>query len=170
LNGEKACEDHGYNETECSSIGCCSWSNNNNNCLSDVGSDPCLQSKNSNLLKKDAYALKTASVKIAARTTQKPLSLRSKIAKGNLWSVLKMDANALKTAAAKINAHKTQRTKRTKMAKGNLWSVLKMDANALKAAAAKINVHKTQGTKRTKMAKTKTWMHSSRKASPAKKA
>jgi len=73
------------------------------------------KSKSWSVLKKDAHALKTTSAKIA-RTTQKPLTLLSKITKGNIWSVLKMDANALKAAAAEMNTRKTERTKRSKMA------------------------------------------------------
>ena len=41
FNGEQACENHEYNETECSSIGCCQWEQKDNQCWSAVGQLSC---------------------------------------------------------------------------------------------------------------------------------
>jgi len=43
-NGEEACEDHGYDETTCLSIGspnCCEWVSEENECYSPIGADEC---------------------------------------------------------------------------------------------------------------------------------
>ena len=41
LNGEEACANHGYSETECSAVGCCHWDCNSEKCQSDVYSGVC---------------------------------------------------------------------------------------------------------------------------------
>ena len=40
LTGEAACENHGFNETECNSVGCCHYSEEGS-CMSSVGSGMC---------------------------------------------------------------------------------------------------------------------------------
>ena len=41
LNGEQACENHEYTQSECYSIGCCDWDQGYNQCWSAVGSASC---------------------------------------------------------------------------------------------------------------------------------
>ena len=44
LNGEEACEGHGYDEAQCLSVGCCHWnptSDPSSRCWSDVGRNEC---------------------------------------------------------------------------------------------------------------------------------
>jgi len=47
LNGEKACEGHGYNQKKCEAIGCCHW--DNEECWSSVGKKKCKKKKKKNL-------------------------------------------------------------------------------------------------------------------------
>ncbi len=53
LNGEEVCENHGYNQTECTSITCCQWGLNQ--CWSSIGRNECIDQSALNLTKCFAF-------------------------------------------------------------------------------------------------------------------
>ena len=43
MNGEQACQEHGYSKEQCYGVGCCQWVDGA--CWSNVGSNPCFGKK-----------------------------------------------------------------------------------------------------------------------------
>ena len=41
INGKKACEDHGFSQSQCTAVGCCQWQDSNRKCVSAVGENLC---------------------------------------------------------------------------------------------------------------------------------